>query len=152
MNDRRLEEIADRLEIDDLLTRYATAVDRKDWDLYASCFTPDATIDYTSAGGVKGRLPEVVRWLSETLARFPVTQHLVTNRDIRIDGDRATSRSGFYNPMGLPSRSGAGVRLFFEGGYYEDRLVRTREGWRIEERIEESVYSTLRQPVFRTEG
>ena len=60
-----VQEISDRIEIDDLLTRYATAVDSKDWDLFASCFTPDAFLDYTSAGGVKGPLPEVTKWLSD---------------------------------------------------------------------------------------
>ena len=99
-------EISDRLEIDDLLTRYATAVDAKDWDLYASCFTADAFIDYTAAGGIKGTLPEVKKWLSEVMALFPVTQHLVGNRVIAVDGDRATSRSAFFNPMGMADRQG----------------------------------------------
>ena len=53
--------LADRLEIGDLLTRYATAVDRRDWDLYRSVFTTDAEIDYTSAGGIAGTVDEVVR-------------------------------------------------------------------------------------------
>ena len=47
------QEIADRIEIDDLITRYATAVDTKDWDLYRTVFTDDAVIDYTSAGGIR---------------------------------------------------------------------------------------------------
>jgi len=34
MNSMTLQEIAGRIEIDDLLTRYATAVDTRDWDLY----------------------------------------------------------------------------------------------------------------------
>ena len=41
--------IADRLEIDDLLTRYTVAIDTKDWDLLATCFTPDAHIDYRAS-------------------------------------------------------------------------------------------------------
>ena len=50
-----LREIADRLEIEALLTRYAKAVDRRDWDLYLTVFTDDATIDYSSAGGAGER-------------------------------------------------------------------------------------------------
>ena len=57
--------LADRLEIGDLITRYATAVDRRDWDLYRSVFTTDAEIDYTSAGGIAGTLDEVVAFLDE---------------------------------------------------------------------------------------
>jgi len=135
-----LQEIADRLEIDDLLTRYATAVDSKDWDLFATCFTADAFIDYTAAGGIKGRLPEVRRWLAEVLPAFPMTQHLVTNRVIVIRGDTATCRCAFFNPMGLPD--GDSLTLFFDGGYYNDKLVRASEGWRIAERVEETSYTT----------
>ena len=38
------ETLADRIAIDDVLTRYATAVDARDWDLYRSVFTADAVI------------------------------------------------------------------------------------------------------------
>lgn len=140
--------LADRFEIDDLLTRYATAVDTCDWDLYSTCFTEDAFIDYTSAGGIKGNYPEVRDWLAKTLPMFSMTQHVVGNRVIQIDGDKATARSIFYNPMGLPDGDG-GQKLFFEGGYYNDQLVRTADGWRISERIEESSYSTMRQKVIQ---
>jgi 3-phenylpropionate/cinnamic acid dioxygenase small subunit len=141
MDAGKLRELADRLEIDDLLTRYATAVDNKDWDLFRTCFTPDAFIDYTAAGGIKGKLPEVATWLSEVLPAFPMTQHIVTNRDVVVDGDKATSRSCFFNPMGLaPGKEE--MQLFFDGGYYNDKLVRTADGWRIAERIEETAYTT----------
>ena len=143
MSSISLEAIADRLQIDDLLTRYATGLDAKDWDLWATCFTEDAFIDYESAGGIKGDLPEVRAWLEKTMEMFPMTQHVVGNRVIEIDGDTATARSAFYNPMGLPDANG-GMKLFFDGGYYNDRLVRTADGWKIRERIEESSYSTLR--------
>ena len=55
--------LIDRSEIDDLLIRYATAVDTKDWDLWETCFTDDAFVDYESAGGIKGKRPEVRAWL-----------------------------------------------------------------------------------------
>ena len=88
-----LAQISDRIEIYDLLTRYATALDNRDWDLYSTCFTEDAYIDYTAAGGIKGTLAEVRAWLEKTMAIFPMSQHVVCNRDISIDGDTATSRS-----------------------------------------------------------
>jgi 3-phenylpropionate/cinnamic acid dioxygenase small subunit len=143
-----LEQIAERLEIDDLLTRYATAVDDKDWDLYRSCFTEDAFIDYTSAGGIKGNLKEVRDWLAKTMPMFRMTQHVVCNREIQIDGDKATARSAFYNPMGFPDGE-EGMKLFFDGGYYNDKLVKTADGWRIRERIEQSSYSTMRMKVIQ---
>ncbi|MBA3303792.1 MAG: nuclear transport factor 2 family protein [Acidimicrobiia bacterium] len=132
-------ELADRLEIDDLLTRYAVAIDTKDWGLLATCFTPDARIDYSSVGGAKGSYPEVAKWLEETLALFPMTQHFVNNRHVTLDGDAATGRSYFYNPMGSPDGKG-GLKLFFVGGYYNDVFSRTADGWRIVERVEENAW------------
>ena len=150
-----LEHLIDRQEIDDLLTRYATSVDTKDWDLYETCFTEDAFIDYESAGGIKGKLPEVRAWLEKVMVIFPMTQHVVCNRVIEINGDKATARSVFYNPMALPGEDKAHA-LFIDGGYYNDQLVRTADGWRISERIEESSYSTRRSkilpPVKENEG
>jgi 3-phenylpropionate/cinnamic acid dioxygenase small subunit len=142
------QEIADRIEIDDLLTRYATAVDTRDWDLYQTVFTPDAFIDYTSSGGIRGELAEVTKWLSDALSGFSMSQHLVTNRDIRVAGDTATSRSYFYNPMGRTKRDGT-LDLMFVGGYYRDQLRRTGDGWRIAERIQDTAWfssSPGRQP------
>ncbi len=133
------QEIADRIEIDDLLSRYATAVDTRDWDLYRTVFTADAVIDYTSSGGIRGGLAEVTEWLSDALSGFSMSQHMVTNRDIRLAGDTATSRSYFYNPMGRTRRDGT-LALMFVGGYYRDRLRRTGDGWRITERIQDSAW------------
>jgi hypothetical protein len=59
--------LADRVAMDDLLTRYATAIDSRDWDLLDTVFTDDAQLDYRSAGGIEGSYPEVRRWLAEVL-------------------------------------------------------------------------------------
>jgi 3-phenylpropionate/cinnamic acid dioxygenase small subunit len=134
-----LREVSDRFAIEDLLNRYCRAIDTRDWELLDTVFTADAFIDYTTSGGVKGRYPEVRAWLAETLAGFPMSQHLVTNREVKIDGDRAESRAYFYNPMGL-ARPEGGMSLFFVGGYYEDKLARTETGWRIRERFERQAW------------
>ena len=134
-----LEEISDRIEIQDLLTRYAVAIDEKDWKKLDSCFLPDAKVDYTSSGGIKGDYPEVRAWLEKALAPFTMTQHLLSNTTVTIEGDRATSRTYVYNPMGLPKKDGS-LHLFTVGAYYNDVLQRTAEGWRIAERTEEQAF------------
>lgn len=144
-----LQQLSDRIEIDDLLTRYATGVDRRDWDLWESCFTPDATIDYGAFGGTCGGVKEVRAWLEKTMAMFPMSQHLVINREVEIDGDRARCRSGFYNPMSLAAGEGEPPLLWFDGGYYCDELVRTEAGWRIQKRVEEFSYSTRTMRLLR---
>ena len=128
-----MQTLGDRLEINDLLTRYAHSVDSKDWALYRSVFTDDAFIDYESAGGIKGDREEVANWLEKTMAGFPMTQHLISNIDVKIDGDRASVRAMFYNPMGMPSG-----KTFWCGGFYNHSLVRTADGWKSQRLIEES--------------
>lgn len=134
--DAALRDLADRIEIRELLTRYAWAIDTKDWALLDEVFVPDASLDYSSnPGGFAGAYPEVRAWLAQALAPFPVTQHFVTNIDVALDGDRATARSAVYNPMGAATRAGP-PHFFFIGARYDDRLVRTSAGWRIAERVE----------------
>lgn len=137
----RIQEVSDRLEIQDLLTRYCTAIDSKQYDMLDTVFTPDAVIDYTSAGGIRGDLPQIKAWLESALGQFPMTQHYVTNFNVTVGADSAKSRCMFYNPMGLPHPEGKEApELLFFGGYYNDKLTRTSEGWRISERIEESTW------------
>ena len=130
-----LHALADRIAVEDLLTRYATTVDRRDWDGYRNVFTDDAEIDYTSAGGIAGTVDEVVEFLSTTLDMFEMTQHLVSNIDVSVDGDTATVTAMFNNPMRLP-----GGDTWFTGGWYHHDLVRTTGGWRSRRLREESAW------------
>jgi 3-phenylpropionate/cinnamic acid dioxygenase small subunit len=132
--------LADRLEIEDLLTHYATIIDGRHWDAFGTVFTADATLDYRSAGGIRGTLPEVAEWLATVLPVFTWTQHLVFNRAVSLTrgADHATSRADFQNPNGAVVD---GQPWFFlVGGAYHDRLVRTPDGWRIAHRVEETLW------------
>ena len=135
-----LQALADRLDIEDVLTRYAWALDSKQFDELDRVFTPDAHVDYTSSGGEAGAYPDVKAWLAKVLPHFPAYQHLVTNKQITVDGDHATSRSEFYNPMVMAQRDGT-TSIFFVGGEYHDQLVRTPDGWRITDRLEKSIWT-----------
>ena len=127
--------LADRIAVEDLLTRYATAVDRRDWEQYRSIFTADAEIDYTSAGGIAGTVDEIVEFLSTSLEMFEMTQHLVSNIDLEVNGDSATVTAMFNNPMRL-----TGGDTWFTGGWYHHDLVRTPDGWRSRNLREESAW------------
>ena len=93
------EEVAHRLEIDDLLTRYTIAVDDEQFDLLDTVFTPDAVIDYTSGGGPRGPYPEVKAWLSRGLSTGnPARMHMIGNKQVSINGSTAIVRAYFFNP------------------------------------------------------
>lgn len=134
-----LQEISDRLEIQQLMVDYANALDTRDFDRLDGVFTPDAYIDYRTTGGIEGRYPEVKAWLRKVMARFPAYQHLNGNMDIRLSGDAATSRTCCFNPMAIALADGT-RQVMFIGLWYLDKFVRTPEGWRLCERIEEKSF------------
>ncbi|AYV30882.1 hypothetical protein EES41_29580 [Streptomyces sp. ADI95-16] len=140
--------VMDRLAIDEVVSGYAVAVDDGDWAAYRALFTPDGRADYSSAGGVEGSARQVADWLAETMRMFPVRQHLIVNRLIRVEdlggspGDTAEVRADFVNPMRLtgtgtgPDDAGGaggagGAPNFVAAGRYTFALARTREGWRL---------------------
>ena len=49
-------EISDRLEIQQLLVDYSTAIDLRRFDDLDAVFTPDAYIDYTALGASKAAI------------------------------------------------------------------------------------------------
>ena len=128
-----LQNLSDRAEITDLLTRYARAVDRQDWDLFRSVFTSDARIDYTQVGGIAGDVEEAAGFLSKVMPMFETIQHLISNIDIAIDGDEAKVVAMVYNPLKLPDSP-----VWATGGWYHHELVRTPDGWRSRSLVEEA--------------
>ncbi len=139
-----IEEISDRLEIQQLLIDYSTAIDQRRFDDLDAVFTPDAYIDYRVAGGIDGSFPEVKAWLKEVLPNFPAYYHLVGNADVRVsygpDGDTATSRAICFNPMAM---GGDGGQIYFVGIWYVDEFVRTDQGWRMSKRVEEKCFDKI---------
>jgi len=130
--------LEDRVDIDDLLTRYATAIDGRDFGLLDTVFAPDAHLDYRSAGGVAGVYPEVRRWLSEVLTVFDVMQHHVLNRIVRQNASEVRATSNFLNINVLEIAEAPWI--FKVGGRYHDRLVLEAGTWRIAERIEDTLW------------
>lgn len=129
---QRLAAAADRMEITELLHRYAYAVDNGDFDLMAEVFTPDATVDFGSvdqyvegASVVKG-LPTIRAWFAKALEPFPGVLHFMTNHRIALDGDEARTETLMQ------------VLHMSMGGVYRGHAVRTQEGWRFDQfRLEE---------------
>ena len=127
-----LAEVSDRLEIQQLLVDYATAIDQRRFDDLDRVFTADAYIDYRAMGGVDGHYPEVKAWLAEVLPNFPAYAHLNGNFDIRLAGDTAAGRTMCFNPMKLSDDG----QILFCALWYDDEFVRTPEGWRMTRRVE----------------
>ncbi|MBI2168044.1 MAG: nuclear transport factor 2 family protein [Actinobacteria bacterium] len=136
-----LAQIGDRLDIDDLLTAYAVAVDGRDWDGLKALFAEGAVLDYSAFDGPRGDVDTAVAWVAEGLAGFPVSQHVCANREIAVTGDSGTARCAVINPL----VDGKG-KVFMVGGSYEDTLVRTPAGWRFAERVARATWSDFGAP------
>jgi 3-phenylpropionate/cinnamic acid dioxygenase small subunit len=133
----RVRAIEDRTAITDLIVRYAEAVDNRDDDLLAGCFTDDAQASFAGIA-VPGRGgPAIVAFLgslggdARQAATPMVSSHLFMNVVIELDGDEAEVRSSasVYSVRGEPQQ----VRV--RGIAYRDRVRRTADGWRIAERV-----------------
>lgn len=130
-----MEELADRLEIDELLNRYVTALDDNRFDELDQVFTDDARISYADAD-MEGDYRTVSDWLAKQRVLQRVWLHLVGNRRVSLDGDRAVAVSTFFF-TGVAHEG----NTFFTGGEYHDQIVRTADGWRIAERVERQLWN-----------
>jgi hypothetical protein len=133
MSTERLQQAADRVEIMEVLSRYAQYVDERDWDRLDEVFVPGAVIDFSNNGGARDTFPEIKGYLRQSLAIFAAIQHYQTNFAIDVDGDTATVRNYVFTQM-VSIVDGAD-QLLADGGFYDSRLVRTDDGWRLQEYV-----------------
>lgn len=131
MSDPMTRLLLDRADISQVMHRYCMAVDTRDWDLLASCFTDDLEADFRSFGAkepVTGR----AAWIDAvrgTVGGLDATQHLTANHMHRIDGDEAHLTAYLQAVHWL--QNDVGDAEYTIGGRYDCDLRRTDEGWRI---------------------
>ena len=133
-----LQELSDRIEIEDLVKEYSHVVDRREFDRFRDLFTADAHIDYSAFNGSVGNLEETISFLKSAVTPelFPNCQHLISNIQVDLQGDRAEGRVMCFNPMEMALPEGK-KHVFMLGLWYLDEYTRTPEGWRIARREEE---------------
>jgi 3-phenylpropionate/cinnamic acid dioxygenase small subunit len=118
---------ADEREIIEVLTRYATGIDRRDWGLFQACFTDDARSDYGTFGQW-GSAAQITAFMREAHADIGPTLHRLSNFVISVQGNGATARS-YVDALFMPREAGGDVHRGV--GFYDDELVKTEHGWRI---------------------
>jgi hypothetical protein len=133
------QEISDRLEIHELLTRYCHAVDERDWDTYRTIFTEDAVIDDVVTGGIRSGVEDHVSYLQRALSSIRLSQHTISTVLLDVQGDSATAKVQCICPMVVALPGGAAQTMIL-GVRYRDRLARLNGRWRIGELIEENFW------------
>jgi hypothetical protein len=139
-------EVADRIEIQAALAKYAAGIDGHDWELWKSVFTPDADVDYTRSGPTRGTPDAVSKILAAAFGNIPWAMHYITNTHITFDGaNHAKVTAMFYNPCQLPDMDKPSVF----GGYYYHDFVRTPVGWKSEHAVEELLWMNNPPPALQ---
>ncbi|MBQ75025.1 MAG: hypothetical protein CMQ20_08375 [Gammaproteobacteria bacterium] len=122
----------DYIEIIETKYRYAYGLDNKDWDLYRSIFLDEITMDFSSYSGVPGTTQSADEWIASCKMLFEgldATQHQMSNPLVEIKGDEARLRMYIQAEHFLLTSMGSDSYAL--GGYYDDQLVRTEDGWKI---------------------
>ncbi|BDB39831.1 hypothetical protein IWGMT90018_02770 [Mycobacterium kiyosense] len=126
---RRMTEREDRQDISDLLVRYATAIDRREYQLLGTVFTDQCDVDYGEIGTWR-TATEVIEFMDSAHAMAGYTLHRLSNIAITIEGDHAEART-YIDGLIMAADNQGGVNAV---GFYDDVLVRTADGWRITRR------------------
>jgi hypothetical protein len=128
-----LRAVTDRVEIQETLARYATAVDAGRWELLHDVFTDGAVIDFTANGGLRDEFPKITDYLKAALGGFAAIQHYFMNFLFDVDGDRASGR--FYCLTQMVTIVDGADQVLADGGFYDATFQRTPDGWRVTELI-----------------
>lgn len=122
---------ADKAQIAEVLIRYATGIDAKDWALFRTCWTDEVDIDYGDVGTFTDA--DAFTTLMEQIhGGMGQTYHRISNIVIDVRDYRATARSYVHAVlMAVPGDTGSWIDAL---GHYDDELMRTPDGWRIVKR------------------
>jgi hypothetical protein len=121
---------ADEREITALLTRYATGIDTRDWALFETCFTEDARTDYGTFGRWSSAV-QITAFMRQSHAGLGHTLHRLSNFVIAEREQGATARS-YVDALLMPASANGEIHRGI--GYYDDELVKTDQGWKIQGR------------------
>ena len=143
--DPRLRDLLDRDAVRDLVVRFANAFDLQDWSALRACLAVEVFVDYSA---FRGEPPGTVTAEAYVAARVSAltalkTQHLSTNHQVTLAGDRAECFSAFVIHRIAP----ASGDFLDTAGHYRHGCARTPDGWRID-RIRQTVLWTRGNPAI----
>lgn len=127
----------DRQQIIDLAIAYTWALDTKELDKLHDIFLADATADLR--GIACDGIEAIIARIGGSVLRLDATQHVVSNHQVVVDGDTATHRCYMQGQHVLHGTPGGDNHIV--AGIYDDRLVRTADGWRIAHRVMRQVWT-----------
>ncbi|WP_082650458.1 nuclear transport factor 2 family protein [Mastigocoleus testarum] len=105
--------------------------------------------DYSSIG-VKSRNlspEEIANTARGDLSGFEATQHLITDHQVKVEGESATCQAHVRAIHFLPNEDGDSI--FEMGGYYTVHLIRDQCDWKIQRWKFRILWSSGNQDLFK---
>jgi uncharacterized protein (TIGR02246 family) len=121
-----LQALEDRLAINDLFVRYATALDAGDVDTIVGCFAEDGALESPVVGVYRGHdgIREFARRFAKLREGGTQLRHVLSNLTVKLDGDQAHATCYLVT---IQTRNGKSVLR--PPGRYECELVRVQGKW-----------------------
>lgn len=133
--------------VSDVLVRYATGIDSRDWELFRSCFTEDCKADYSELATPDEPMrwddrAAMAAWMEASHRDMGHTLHRITNMRVEGEPDSVSARSYVDALLTTPN----GELIAQAIGFYDDELRETADGWKIARRRFTPVRMSLGQP------
>jgi hypothetical protein len=129
---KRLQAIADRDEIRQVIYRYCRGIDRRCYDLVRDCYHSDATDDH---GEYRGGVDGFITYVERTMTIWESTNHFVGNLLIDLDGDRARVETYAVAYHHMAATDSKPLRELIARIRYIDDFERRDNVWRIAARL-----------------
>ena len=125
--DPAIRALQDRMDITDVLYRYASTIDRFDHAGLRSVLADDLVAQYGNADPVSGG-GAVAAWIGEATANVVWQHHLLSVYHVEVDGDRASALV-YHTSHQVFEDDPETAKLLV--GRYHNELRREHDGWRI---------------------
>jgi hypothetical protein len=142
MDEKMLQQLADRQAITDLIHQYCRAVDRLDVPLGRAIFHEDGYADY-GADVYQGNGRDVIDRICKQHQHLLYHSHNATNILIELDGDRAASET--YVVAALRMRRNDKLVQIDLWGRYVDQWSKRGGLWGIDKRISIRDFDEIRE-------
>jgi ketosteroid isomerase-like protein len=137
-----LRQLIDRQQISDVLYRYASSVDDKDFATLRSLFTDDAHGVYATVADITGA-DEIIKWIDGMTAGKSWQHHKLTVYHIDFTGPDEASTLTYHTSHQTDVGDDTSVTLIV--ARYRDKLRRVDGRWKITEKIMEPGWMEHRQ-------
>lgn len=129
--DAALQQLIDRRQIEDVVARYARTLDWLDDDGQASCYWPDADIDY---GFFKGKAADFLPVVMQTERDSDRRWHMLGGLIVKFHSGASASSECYGIFAGARRQEDGTLAGNFYGGRYLDEWEKRNGEWRISAR------------------